>query len=80
MNKQRIQIYVDEQTKRRIRLAAAKNNMPISTYCLTAIQQQLEKDRIETTDQVTASERAQFQELIADIRELQETILKKRDS
>lgn len=41
MTKKRIQIYVDDETMRRIELAAAKHDMPMTTYGLNAIQQQL---------------------------------------
>jgi hypothetical protein len=78
VNKKRLQIYIDAETKRRIELAAAKHNMPITSYCLTAIQQQLEEDGVEVDDQVPTSEQTEFQELIADIQELQERILRRR--
>lgn len=44
MNKQRIQVYTDPATKRRIELAAAKVNLPVTEYCLRAIEQQLADD------------------------------------
>jgi uncharacterized protein (DUF1778 family) len=44
MTKTRIQVYADEETRRRIALAAARQNVPITQYCLDAIKQQLAKD------------------------------------
>jgi uncharacterized protein (DUF1778 family) len=41
MNKQRIQVYADPETKRRIELAAAKHETSVTEYCLAAIEQQL---------------------------------------
>lgn len=41
MNKQRIQVYADPETRRRIGLAAAKHQMPVTEYCFEAIRQQL---------------------------------------
>ena len=44
MHKQRIQVYVDRETKRRIELAAAIFDVPVTEYCLTAIRQELTDD------------------------------------
>jgi hypothetical protein len=33
MEKQRIQVYADPELKRRIELAAAKHNVPVTEYC-----------------------------------------------
>jgi hypothetical protein len=78
MSKKRIQIYADDETIRRVELAAAKHRMPLSTYCLTAIQQQLEEDGIEINEHAIELNQAEFQELIADLRALQERIIQKR--
>jgi hypothetical protein len=78
MTKKRIQIYVDDETLRRIELAAAKHNIPITTYGLNAIQQQLEEDNIEVTEPASDLEQAEFQELLTDLRGLHERILQKR--
>ena len=79
MNKKRIQIYTDEETKRRVELAAAKHNMPLTMYCLTAIQHQLEEDDIEIHGQDTTPEQVKVNELIAGLEALQERILKQRN-
>jgi hypothetical protein len=44
MGKKRIQVYADEETKRRVEAAAAKYRMPVTAYCLAAIRQQLADD------------------------------------
>jgi len=44
VDRRRIQVYAGAQTKRRIELAAAKRNLPVSSYCLEAIMQQLGED------------------------------------
>jgi hypothetical protein len=73
LSKKRIQIYADDETIRRVELAAEKHSLPVTTYCLTAIQHQLEEDGIEVESTPT-----QFQDLIAELRELQERILQER--
>jgi len=44
MERKRIQVYADEETKRRIELAAAKRNVTVTRYCLEAIEQQLAEE------------------------------------
>jgi len=44
MDKKRIQVYAEPEMKRRIELAAAKYNIPVTEYCLSAIQQQRADD------------------------------------
>ena len=53
--KERIQVYADSETKRRIELAAIQNNMPVTEYCLTAIKVQLDEDDLLREAQVTIS-------------------------
>ena len=79
MTKKRIQIYADDQTMRRVELAAEKHNLPINAYCLTAIRQQLDEDGIEVDAQNLEVEQTQFQEVINELRQLQERILHKRN-
>jgi uncharacterized protein (DUF1778 family) len=75
MSKTRIQVYTDEETKRRIELAAARQDIAITQYCLEAIKQQLaeddmlEKETIEIRVKPTRDE-----DLIADLRALHEEI------
>jgi hypothetical protein len=76
MNKQRIQVYTDPETKRRIELAAAKHETSVTEYCLAAIEQQLADDDILEREQIDIPvtpilARAQ---LIADLRQLRERI------
>ncbi len=44
MLKTRVRLYTDPEAKRRIELAAAKYNMPVTQYCFEAVRQQLEED------------------------------------
>jgi hypothetical protein len=44
MRRPRIQVYTDAETKRRIELAAAKQQTSVTEYCLAAIAQQLADD------------------------------------
>jgi len=80
MNKQRIQVYADFTMKRRIELAAAKYNMPVTEYCLAAIEQQLidddllERNHIQIAIQPTISG-----ELVSELHDLQKRILARRD-
>ncbi|MFB0545788.1 MAG: hypothetical protein ACETWB_02660 [Anaerolineae bacterium] len=79
MIKKRIQVYADEETKRRIELAAAKHQVAVTQYCLEAIKQQLaeddmlEQERIEIPIKPTKEE-----DLIAALRELREKIKARR--
>jgi len=52
MNKQRIQVYTDPETKRRIELAAAKHETSVTEYCLAAIAQQLIDDDMLEPEQI----------------------------
>ena len=44
MSKTRIQVYTDEETKRRIELAAVRQNIAVTEYRLRAIEQRLAED------------------------------------
>jgi hypothetical protein len=79
MNKPRIQVYADEELKRRIELAAARYNVPVTEYCLTAIQQQLADDDLLEEEQIAIPIKPSNDEtLIADLRALQEKIKTRR--
>ena len=78
MDKQRIQVYADEEMKRRIELAAAKYNVPVTEYCLQAITQQLADDDLLEEEQiqiVVAPSKRKDNTLIADLHTLREAIL-----
>jgi hypothetical protein len=81
MDKKRIQVYADEEMKRRIELAAARCNVPVTAYCLQAITQQLadddllERERIE----ILINPAGQNDTLIADLRALHQEILAYRE-
>jgi hypothetical protein len=77
MEKQRIQVYADPEMKRRIELAAAKYNVPVTEYCLNAIQQQLADDDVLEEAQVTIAVKPNQPDdtLIAELRALHQEIL-----
>ena len=81
MEKPRIQVYADENLKRRIELAAAKYNVPVTAYCLRAITRQLADDDLLEEAQVAIAINPSQQTdetLIADLRALQEKIKTRR--
>lgn len=55
MDKRRIQVYADPDIKRRIELAAARHNMPVPEYCLSAILQQLTEEDLLDRAQIEIS-------------------------
>src|SRR5437870_4077513 len=55
MAMRRIQVYADAETKRRIELAAAKRNLPVTAYCLEAIMQQLSEDEVLDRERIEIS-------------------------
>ena len=82
MHKQRIQVYADPEMKRRIELAAAKYNMPVTEYCLNAIEQQLADDEVLEASEVripVTSPQPNSDHLIAELRALHEEILAYRE-
>ena len=72
----RIQVYADPETKRRIELAAAKHNMPVTEYCLNAIRQQLSDDDLLEAEKVeiAVTPGKPDDTLIADLRALHREI------
>jgi hypothetical protein len=79
---QRIQVYADAETKWRIELAAAKHNLPVTSYCLEAIIQQL--GEVEALDEahieipVRPTARLVDRQLLAQMRGLRERIKARR--
>lgn len=79
MNKQRIQVYADPQTKRRIELAAAKYDIPVTEYCLRAIEQQLVDDGLLEAEAITIPMTSvSADDWLAQIRALHQDILAER--
>lgn len=77
--KQRIQVYTDEETKRRVELAANKHDIPVTVYCLEAIKQQLAGDDLLEREQIQIQIKPSKEyDLIADLRALQEQIKTRR--
>lgn len=75
MDKKRIQVYADEETKRRIELAAAQHAVAVTEYCLEAIKQQLiEDDLMEAETVEIAVKPTRPTDVIADLRALQQEI------
>jgi hypothetical protein len=76
MDKQRIQVYADPETKRRIELAAAKHDIPVTEYCLAAIRQRLADDDLLEHEQITIPVAPpQTDTLIEELRALHQEIL-----
>jgi hypothetical protein len=80
MEKQRIQVYADPELKRRIELAAAKHNIPVTEYCLDAIEQKLADEGLLEAEEIEIPVRPKKQDdtLIDDMRKLREEILARR--
>jgi uncharacterized protein (DUF1778 family) len=76
MGLNRIQVYADAETKRRIELAAAKRNVSVTNYCLDAIVQQLGEDQVLEEAQIEIAVKPTSQvideELIAQMQALTE--------
>lgn len=80
MIKKRIQVYADEETKRRVELAAAKHEIPVTQYCLAAIKQQLAEDDLLEREQIEiAIKPPKKDDLIAELQALHEDILTYRN-
>ncbi|MBI3943194.1 MAG: hypothetical protein HY326_09295 [Chloroflexi bacterium] len=76
MEKKRIQVYADPETKRRIELAAAKHDIPVTEYCLEAIKQQLLEDDILEAEQIEIPvKKTRDTDLIAELKALHADIL-----
>lgn len=79
MTKKRIQVYADPETKRRIELAAARRDIPVTRYCLEAIHQKLaEDDMLEREKIEIPIKPAAGEDLIAGLRALHEKIKARR--
>ncbi|MDQ6694370.1 MAG: hypothetical protein M3014_08095 [Chloroflexota bacterium] len=78
----RIQVYADAETKRRIELAAAKHDLPVTSYCLEAIMQQLEDDDVLEQEHIEIAVRPTDQivdaQLIAQMRVLRDKVEARR--
>lgn len=80
MDKLRIQVYADAETKRRIELAAIKQDVSVTEYCMEAILQKLSDDDMLEAEQIEVPVNPGAKEdYIQGIRELQERILTRRN-
>lgn len=79
MAKKCIQVYADEETKRRIRLAVARRNVAVTEYCLVPIKQQLAEDDLLEREQIEIPIKPPKDDnLITNLRVLREKILARR--
>lgn len=76
MLKTRIQLYTDPEMKRRIELAAAKYNLPVTQYCFEAVEQRLREDDVLDRKQISISvtQEHPHKKLIQDLRALHQEI------
>jgi len=78
-NKKRIQVYADEETKRRMELAAVKEDVSVTEYCLRAIIEQLDQDDMLDRDRIEIAVKPSADDsLIADLRALRRRIEARR--
>ena len=79
MQKKRIQVYTDPETKRRIELAAAKQNLAVTEYCLEAIKERLAEDDVLERERIEIPIKPiEGEDLIAELRKLRKAILAER--
>jgi transcription initiation factor TFIIIB Brf1 subunit/transcription initiation factor TFIIB len=82
MAMRRIQVYANEEVKRRIEVAAAKRSLPVTAYCLEAIVQQLGEDEVLEEEQIEIAVELDSQRvavrLVAEMRALRERIQARR--
>ena len=79
MPKTRIQVYADDEIKRRIELAAAKRHVAVTEYCLDAIVQQLADDAVLEEMEITIPVKTRSNENLYDeLIELTDRILAER--
>ena len=79
MIRKRIQVYADPETKRRIEAAAAKHDLPVTEYCLAAIEQKLAEDDILEQEQLHVPVKSvNAARLYDNIQALRERILARR--
>ena len=77
MANKRIQVYADEELKRRIELAAIRREVAVTQYCLEAIKQQLDEDDMLETEriEISVAPRSRDDQLIRNLRALRDDIL-----
>ncbi len=75
----RIQVYADREMKRRIELAAARQDVPVTQYCLEAIEQRLADEAVLDAERIEIPVKPELDaSLLADIQALREKILADR--
>jgi uncharacterized protein (DUF1778 family) len=79
MDKRQIQVYADPEVKRRIELAAARHEVSVTEYCLSAILQQLaDEDLLEREQIEISTKQIPDEDLLAKIDALHEKVLERR--
>lgn len=80
MTKHRIQVYADDETKRRIELAAFIREVSVTDYCLQAIRQQMaEDDVLERGEVEVRLGAAEHRDLADELQALRQRILARRE-
>lgn len=74
----RIQVYADEETRRRVEIAALKRRTSVTEYCLAAIRERLAEDDVLQADEVTIQVRRDDDGLFRQVRALHEIVLARR--
>jgi hypothetical protein len=81
MTKACIQVYANAETKRRVELAAVRQGMPVTEYCLAAIKQRLVEDNMLERKQVEGPvQSSEKDNVIAELRILHQDILTYRNA
>ncbi len=79
MSNKRIQVHADENMRRRLTLAAAKEGVPVHQYCLAAIRERLAQDDLLEDEIEMAGAPAQGEHLMVELTRLHQDILSYRD-
>lgn len=66
MEKQRVHLYTDSETKRRIELAAHRHSLSLTDYCMRAIRRQLVDDGITQSSAAQEEHTARVEDALLD--------------
>lgn len=80
MEKGRVHLSTDRETKHRIALAARRRNLSVTDYCMEAIRRQLADDGvIEVRPTTTVQSQQSLEEVLAELRAVHQEILAHND-
>ena len=79
MDKVRIQVYTDRETKRRVDVAALKRNTSVTDYCVDAIRQRLAEDELLEADRVVIDMRRSKDHVLDRVAALHDAVLARRE-